>query len=189
MATAGLGPGASRKTAGVRQSGLRGVGRLRRAPDPAGPRQHGEEEAAHRFGGHVRIRIQLPSHRGPTGAATIGGRSAVGSASPCQGEGRGFESRRPLGRGSGFLTWGPSWWDGREARQRPAKPCTRVRIPFPPRGTTRSARTVRAISSAGERFPDTEEVTGSIPVSPTSIIAAPSRYPTVEQDQMSKPAE
>ena len=24
------------------------------------------------------------------------GRSAVGSASPCQGEGRGFESRRPL---------------------------------------------------------------------------------------------
>ena len=105
----------------------------------------------------------------PHRAATIGGRSAVGSASPCQGEGRGFESRRPLGRGSGFLTCGPSWWDGREARQRPAKPCTRVRIPFPPRGTTRSARTVRAISSAGERFPDTEEVTGSIPVSPTTF--------------------
>src|SRR6185369_5504710 len=29
----------------------------------------------------------------------------------------------------------------------------------------------RAISSAGERFPDTEEVTGSIPVSRTSIVA------------------
>jgi hypothetical protein len=42
-------------------------------------------------------------------------------------------------------------------RQRPAKPCTRVRFPSPP----------RAISSAGERFPDTEEVTGSIPVSRT----------------------
>src|SRR5829696_8338791 len=27
----------------------------------------------------------------------IRGRSAAGSASPCQGEGRGFESRRPLG--------------------------------------------------------------------------------------------
>src|SRR4029078_945864 len=40
----------------------------------------------------------------------------------------------------------------------PAKPCTRVRFPLPP----------RAISSVGERFLDTEEVTGSIPVSPTS---------------------
>src|SRR4051812_44749816 len=43
-------------------------------------------------------------------------------------------------------------------RQGPAKPCTRVRFPLPP----------RAISSVGERFLDTEEVTGSIPVSPTS---------------------
>ena len=78
-------------------------------------------------------------------------------------------------------------WDGREARQRPAKPCTRVRIPFPPRGSN-TGRTLghddrvpfwtapggpavhaRAISSAGERFPDTEEVTGSIPVSPTTF--------------------
>src|SRR5689334_13472214 len=42
-------------------------------------------------------------------------------------------------------------------RQGPAKPCTRVRFPLPP----------RAISSVGERFLDTEEVTGSIPVSPT----------------------
>ena len=44
-------------------------------------------------------------------------------------------------------------------RQGPAKPCTRVRFPPPP----------RAISSVGERFLDTEEVTGSIPVSPTTI--------------------
>lgn len=49
-------------------------------------------------------------------------------------------------------------WSGRVVRQRPAKPCTRVRFPSPP----------RAISSAGERFPDTEEVTGSIPVSRTT---------------------
>src|SRR6188474_357836 len=43
-------------------------------------------------------------------------------------------------------------------RQGPAKPCTRVRFPPPP----------RAISSVGEHFLDTEEATGSIPVSPTS---------------------
>src|ERR1700744_4950558 len=47
-------------------------------------------------------------------------------------------------------------------RQGPAKPCTRVRFPSPPRKS-------RAISSVGERFPDTEEATGSIPVSPTTF--------------------
>jgi hypothetical protein len=109
----------------------------------------------------------------PVRSAETGGRSAVGSASPCQGEGRGFESRRPLGRGAGRSLGMPPRWDGREARQRPAKPCTRVRIPFPPR-ITRPRRS-RAISSAGERFPDTEEVTGSIPVSPTSIFACRQR--------------
>ena len=50
-----------------------------------------------------------------------------------------------------------SWWVGREVRHRPAKPFTPVRIRYPP----------RAIGAAGARFPDTEEVTGSIPVSPT----------------------
>src|SRR5690606_27334394 len=55
----------------------------------------------------------------------------------------------------------PPGWRGREARQRPAKPYTRVRIPSPP----------RAIGAAVARFPDTEEVTGSIPVSPTTITA------------------
>ena len=44
-------------------------------------------------------------------------------------------------------------------RQGPAKPCTRVRFPPPP----------RAISSVGERFLDTEEVTSSILVSPTQV--------------------
>jgi hypothetical protein len=56
------------------------------------------------------------------------------------------------------------WWCGREARQRPAKPFTRVRIPSPPRLATK----YWAIGAAVARFPDTEEVTGSNPVSPTS---------------------
>ncbi len=43
-------------------------------------------------------------------------------------------------------------------RQGPAKPCTRVRFPPPP----------RAISSVGERFLDTEEVASSILASPTT---------------------
>ena len=62
-----------------------------------------------------------------------------GSASPCQGEGREFESRHPLeciGIGPcvrfQFVWYEPNWWIGREARQRPAKPLTRVRIPYPP---------------------------------------------------------
>jgi hypothetical protein len=76
------------------------------------------------------------------------GRSAAGSASPCQGEGRGFESRRPLGGagsrpqcagqhgssvsrvpGAGTPGGGVAEW----LRQGPAKPCTRVRFPSPPR--------------------------------------------------------
>jgi hypothetical protein len=78
------------------------------------------------------------------------GRGSVGRASPCQGEGRGFESRRPLGGVGrriavpmastapgdpwcGFLGsghGGVAEWP----RQGPAKPCTRVRFPPPPRG-------------------------------------------------------
>ena len=54
-------------------------------------------------------------------------------------------------------------WVGREARHRPAKPFTPVRIRYPP----------RAIGAAGARFPDTEEVTGSIPVSPTTARPGP----------------
>src|SRR5688572_30570026 len=44
-------------------------------------------------------------------------------------------------------------------RQGPAKPCTRVRFPSPP----------RTISSAGEHYLDTVGVTGSIPVSSIGI--------------------
>ena len=67
------------------------------------------------------------------------GRSSVGRASPCQGEGRRFESGRPLWerrlRRSSEAPFPLIWhtrWVGRVVRQRPAKPCTRVRIPYPP---------------------------------------------------------
>ena len=53
-------------------------------------------------------------------------------------------------------------WSGREARQRPAKPSTRVRIPSSPPSNRQWA-----IGAVVARFPDTEEVTGSNPVSPT----------------------
>lgn len=78
------------------------------------------------------------------------GRGSVGRASPCQGEGREFESRRPLGDSS-------TRWSGREARQRTANPCTRVQIPSPP----------RAVGAVVARFLDTEEVASSNLASPT----------------------
>ena len=60
-------------------------------------------------------------------------------------------------------------WVGREARQRTANPCTRVQIPYPPRHDAPTEQHhPRAIGAAVARFPDTEEVTGSNPVSPTS---------------------
>ena len=64
-------------------------------------------------------------------------------------------SRRRLGRrvGPARESGGLAEW----LRQGPAKPCTRVRFPHPP----------RAIGAVGARFLDTEEVTGSNPVSPT----------------------
>src|SRR6266699_1816424 len=74
-----------------------------------------------------------------------------GRASPCHGEGRGFESRHPLGgagrrlasrrsaRLFGTLALLPRWEHAGGGmaewlRQGPAKPCTRVRFPLPPRG-------------------------------------------------------
>ena len=69
------------------------------------------------------------------------GHSSAGRARPCQGRGREFEPRCPLACESPgrladlttryFTEW--LWWGGREARHRPAKPFTRVRIPSPPR--------------------------------------------------------
>jgi hypothetical protein len=112
------------------------------------------------------------AHDGILGSRSRG-RSSVGRASPCQGEGRRFESGRPLrGRRPRRRSGAASRmmrehlrWVGRVVRQRPAKPCTRVRIPYPPPPALHAS--VRAIGAAVARFPDTEEVTGSIPVSPT----------------------
>ena len=92
-----------------------------------------------------------------------------GRASPCQGEGRGFESRRPLGgpqprggvaerRGNGLQ----SRLHGFESRLHLVR---------------RHCRCQRAISSVGERFLDTEEVTSSILVSPTQKLQVRGQYP------------
>ena len=117
------------------------------------------------------------------------GCGSVGRASPCQGEGRGFESRHPLHPqglpahgsppsgppegGSMRVPGGVAEW----FRQGSAKPCTPVQFRAPPPPDLYD-RVSRARSSAGERFPDTEEVTGSNPVAPTiwastSTFAAP----------------
>jgi hypothetical protein len=88
------------------------------------------------------------------------GCSAVGSASPCQGEGRGFESRHPL-EGAVASTPAVEWPSGE------ATACKAVHTGSIPVST--SKLDPGAISSAGERFPDTEEVTGSIPVSRTAF--------------------
>ena len=72
-------------------------------------------------------------------AGTRCGRGSVGRASPCQGEGRGFESRRPLSEVGCPCGMAPCGGVAEWLRQGPAKPCTRVRFPSPP-----------------PRFPDTE---------------------------------
>src|SRR4029078_3595872 len=83
-----------------------------------------------------------------------------GSASPCQGEGRGFESRHPL-EGAVASTPAVEWPSGEGTA------CKRVHTGSIPVSTSKVSS---AISSAGERFPDTEEVTGSIPVSRTTVL-------------------
>ena len=146
------------------------AGRTRRAADlrrRSGTRLSAAARRTPLLGGLRARRLEFSTQRG---------RGSAGRASPCQGEGRGFESRRPLGTsGAGRETGARVRWSGREARQRPAKPSTRVQIPSPPRlprSTSAeegpAARPGRAIGAAVARFPDTEEVTGSIPVSPTS---------------------
>ena len=110
-------------------------------------------------------------YRRPSRRATIShvarGCSAVGSASPCQGEGRGFESRHPL-EGANGINPAVEWPSGE------ATACKAVHTGSIPVSTSKI--NTRAISSAGERFPDTEEVTGSIPVSRTSITAVQSMF-------------
>src|SRR5690606_8012247 len=50
----------------------------------------------------VREQTRLKFSPGTGGTGKPRGRSAVGSASPCQGEGRGFDPRRPLGEAADF---------------------------------------------------------------------------------------
>lgn len=104
-----------------------------------------------------------------------------GSASPCQGEGREFESRHPLERRSSDRchrdgTLGPPTPNpvhGGLAERRGSGLQSRIhgfesRIHLD-RSPSEALRTEqRAIGAAVARFPDTEEVTGSIPVSPTT---------------------
>ena len=114
--------------------------------------------------GYTFVDYRRPSRRA-TMSFVARGCSAVGSASPCQGEGRGFESRRPLEEVQA-VTWVASavGWPRGEATA-----CKAVYTGSNPVPTSSErCMRARAISSAGERFPDTEEVTGSIPVSPTT---------------------
>src|SRR4051794_27252908 len=97
------------------------------------------------------------------------GRGSVGRASPCQGEGRGFESRRPLGevaerRASPRVEWPRGEATACKAVYKGSNPVSTSQFA----GIYLRRQCARAISSVGERFLDTEEVTGSIPVSPTT---------------------
>ena len=86
-----------------------------------------------------------------------------GSASPCQGEGREFESRHPLGE---VPRWGFTYGGG-VAERRGSGLQSRLHG-FESRRHLGCTQTKDwAIGAAVARFPDTEEVTGSNPVSPT----------------------
>ena len=131
-------------------------------------------------------RIESGTHlRGP-GRGGSRGCGSVGRASPCQGEGRGFESRHPLG----------GWYRRRSRRglmvewpSGEAAACKAVYTGSTPVSTS-TAVPARAIGAAGARFPDTEEVTGSIPVSPTQVVARRSRrmaqYPATRSRRQSR---
>ena len=101
------------------------------------------------------------------------GRSSAGRASPCHGEGRGFDSRRPLavfdpGRDlrpcpfKDLVPGGVAEWLGSGLQSRLRGFESRLHL-----GATTSFKRLSAIGAAVARFPDTEEVTGSIPVSRT----------------------
>lgn len=117
--------------------------------------------------GPVHLDYRRASHRA-TISSVARGCSAVGSASPCQGEGRGFESRHPL-EGARGINPAVEWPSGE------ATACKAVHTGSIPVSTSK-IRSPSAISSAGERFPDTEEVTGSIPVSRTRVIAVQAQH-------------
>ena len=57
-------------------------------------------------------------------ALALCGCSAVGSASPCQGEGREFESRHPLQGPTSYLSWGSSFTIGNDLVEWPSGEAT-----------------------------------------------------------------
>jgi hypothetical protein len=116
--------------------------------------------------GRASMHYRRPS-QWATNSPVARGCGAVGSAQPCQGWGRGFESRHPLD-GAEALTPAVEWPSGE------ATACKAVHTGSIPVST--SEIDPGAISSAGERFPDTEEVTGSIPVSRTTFDVGQASY-------------
>src|SRR6185312_5185705 len=133
-------------------------------------------DAQSRFGSPLRHQVEsslgarlAKSGRNPRG------RSAAGSASPCQGEGRGFESRRPLEapprrsarrwrRCDTRAAWPSGLGKGLQSPVRGFDSRRRLVTAT----ITATAVYIRAISSVGEHYLDTVGVTGSIPVSPTT---------------------
>ena len=101
------------------------------------------------------------------------GRSSAGRAPPCQGGCREFESRRPLaGHCHGNRFFGTRCLHGGLAERRGSGLQSRIhgfesRTHLGENLVSGSGRMKWAIGAAVARFPDTEEVTGSIPVSPT----------------------
>jgi hypothetical protein len=100
------------------------------------------------------------------------GNSSVGRARPCQGRGREFESRFPLQihqtsvANRGFFVPDPAclvqsffWLGGRVVMQRPAKPCTSVRLRAQPPSHSSKVRQL------------------SIPLARHVSIAYPDEYP------------
>ena len=130
--------------------------------------------------GYARVDYRRPSQRA-TISLVARGCSAVGSAQPCQGWGREFESRHPLECGDRHtrihqdsrkpITTRGSTTHGGVAERLGTGLQSRLHG-FESRrhlhSRSRPAAVTRAIGAAVARFPDTEEVTGSIPVSPTT---------------------
>ena len=95
------------------------------------------------------------------------GRSAVGSAEPCQGSGRRFEPGRPLEGSRPLGSCAVEWPRGEAAA------CKAAYTGSNPVSTSVLQPGVRPhgrLAQGLARFLDTEEVTGSIPVSPTKKV-------------------
>jgi hypothetical protein len=100
------------------------------------------------------------------------GRSSAGRAPPCQGGCREFESRRPLARHCQGKSSSESCLHGGLAERRGSGLQSRIhgfesRTHLGENHVFQRLLDAWAIGAAVARFPDTEEVTGSIPVSPT----------------------